>query len=94
LLQSGRGCLIEHCKTCLDNGEFVFALSNHFARIVVASEHCQASDQTFSVCPEVIERSAIAVSHVDVDDASHCWLRKLILDRRLPKMENADGRLL
>jgi hypothetical protein len=84
-----RGRLTEHCKSCLDNGEFVFALSNHFARIVVASEHRQAGYQTVSVCPEVVERSAIAVAHVNVDDASHCRLRKPILDRRLPKMKKA-----
>jgi hypothetical protein len=39
--RSGRSRFIERCKPCLDEGEFVFALSDHFARIEVASEHCE-----------------------------------------------------
>ena len=86
LQMSGRRCLIERCKTRLDEGEFVFALSNYFARI--ASEHCENGYETFSVCPKAIERSAIAAAYTRIDDVSHYWLHAPILDRTVPGIKN------
>jgi len=66
--------LVKLCQGGLDEDDFLLALSDQFARVVIERQGIEANYQSLSICAQSLERFVIPKSDVQVEDVSYCWV--------------------